>query len=610
MKNLKRLFDVLDRWKFHYLFSGFLLIIVAVLTMLEPKVLQVAVDGVIVFFQAGGQVVEKTPDPIAQFIYDILPEIRMDNLRFILICIAGIFVVIAVLRAVTQFWSSAITAASTEKAIKQLRDKLFLHIQLLPITYFDKQATGELIQRCTGDIDTVKNFISTQIVELVRTLAIFVGALIIMWQVHQTYTLFAVSLVPLIVFTAIFFFQKEAKVWQEHEDEQDKLTQIIQQNLNGIRVVQAFAREDFEVEKFNEQNQKKLAVGLKHIGLHTNFWSFSDFLVNLQILISLSVGAYFTINQQITVGEFASLFTYSIIVTWPMRSVGRIVSQMGMAAVAIERMSNILDAEEEDYSGIQLDKALEGDIVFKNVSFKYKAEDENLALSDVNFKVKKGEKVAILGATGAGKSTIIALLTRLYEPNDGEILIDGMPIQTISKDSLRSRIGVVQQNPFLFSTTIRKNINFANQERTETEIMASAQSAAIHDFIQTLPKKYETMVGEKGVTLSGGQKQRIALAQTLLSDPDILVLDDSTSAVDTETEFNIQQALKARMEDKTTFIIAHRLTAIQNVDKVIVLDKGQITEMGTPEELLRNNGFFKKVYDIQASIEKEIAKLN
>ncbi len=607
MKSIKRLFYVLDRWKFHYLFSGFLLVIAAMLTMLEPKILQVAIDGVVVFFQNDGKVVEKTPDPIAQFLYDVLPTIRMDNLEFVLLCIAGLFVSIAVVRAGTQFWSSVITASCTEKAIKKLRDKLFLHIQLLPIKYFDSQPTGELIQRCTGDVDTVKDFIGTQVVELVRTLAIFSGAVFVMWQVHVTYTLFAILLVPFIIVTAIFFFRKEAKVWEEHEDEQDKLTKIIQQNLNGIRVVQAFARENYEIKKFNQQNQKKLAVGLKHIDLHKNFWSFSDFLVNLQVLISLSAGAYFTIHQQITMGEFASLFTYSIIVTWPMRSVGRVISKMGMATVAMERMALILDAEEEDYTGTALSEKLKGEVVFENVSFKYKTDEEQYALKNVSFRVKAGEKVALIGATGAGKSSIIALLTRLYEPTEGRILLDGLPLQTISKTDLRQKIGVVQQNAFLFSATIKENMAFTKVNASNDDVVAIAKAAAIDDFIQRLPQKYETVVGEKGVTLSGGQKQRVALARTLLSDPDILVLDDATSAVDTETEAVIQAALTDKMADKTTFIIAHRLTAIQDADLIIVFDKGEIVEMGTQEELLETNGFYKQVYDIQIAIEEEIS---
>ena len=606
MENIYKLFAVLDKWKPYYLIAGVLLSISSLIRMIEPKILQVAVDGVVRFHLSGGTEVPVAKDPLAGFFYRILPEIKMGELTRVLVAIAVLFMIVAGLQAMTRFAASAITASSTEQAVKKLRDKLFAHIQALPLAHFGRVPTGEMIQRCTGDVDTVRRFIGTQVVELIRLFSIFGGALVMMLMVHWVYAIIAICLVPFIMVTAYIFFSKEGKVWQEHEDEQDKLTGIIQENLSGIRVVQAFAKEDYEIDKFVKQNKRKLAIGIRHVDLHMLFWPFSDLLVNLQVAISLLAGGYFTLMGQITVGEFVSFFTYSIMVTWPMRAVGRIVSQMGMASVAMERISQILDADQEDYEGQTLNgKSLDGVIEFKDVHFAYEG-SELMTLNGVSFKVNAGEIVALIGPAGSGKSTIIALLARFYEPSSGEILLDGRPLSTYNKTYLRSRFGVVQQQAFLFSTSVRNNIAYMKTDATDEEILEVSEAASIMSFINKLKNGFETMVGEKGVTLSGGQKQRVALARTLLGDPDILVLDDATSAVDTETEFAIQYALKTKMKDKTTFIIAHRLTSIQQADKIIVLDKGKILEQGTSAELLVNDGFYKKVYDLQVSIEEDI----
>jgi ATP-binding cassette subfamily B protein len=418
--------------------------------------------------------------------------------------------------------------------------------------------------------------------------------------IHWQYALWSIFLGPVNLFLAVYFFKKEGKVWQEHEAEQDKLTKIAQENLSGIRVVQAFAREKFETEKFKIQNQAKLKVALKHVDLHKKYWTIADFLINIQIAISVFAGGFYVLNQAISIGEFASFFSYTILVAWPMRQVGQTVSQMGMATVAMERIAEILDAETEDYSGdIPKQQKLQGKIEFKNVSFKYHESDTKWALKNVSFIIKAGRNVALMGKTGSGKSTIIALLSRLYEPTSGEIFLDDKPLSTYDKTFLRQQIGIVHQQPFLFSTTIHGNIIFANKNTTKTEQENAAEAAQMNGFIHKMANGYETLVGEKGVTLSGGQKQRVALARTLLSKPDILVLDDATSAVDTETEFKIQAALKKYAADKTTIFIAHRLTSVQHATKIIVLDDGELIQIGTPESLLLEKGYYRQVFDIQ-----------
>jgi ABC-type multidrug transport system fused ATPase/permease subunit len=291
-----------------------------------------------------------------------------------------------------------------------------------------------------------------------------------------------------------------------------------------------------------------------------------------------------------------------------MRRLGQLVSEMGMTTVAINRIFSILDINKEDYSGENNNEAkLKGEIEFNNVTFKYEENEKHRVLNGISFKVKPGEKIALLGPTGAGKTTIISLLMRFFDPDTGNILIDGKDIQSYSKEYLRSRFGVVLQKPFLFSTTIKGNIAYANPDSHIDEVIEAARAAKIHDIItEVFPNSYETIVGEKGVTLSGGQKQRVTIARTLLKDPDILVLDDSTSSVDSETEYEIQKALREMMKGKTTFIIAHRITSIQDCDRIIVLDKGNIIQEGTHGELIKYEGFYKKIYDIQVSIEEEI----
>lgn len=610
MKHIKRLIAVLEQWKWQYFAAGILIIISVAFRMLEPKILQVAIDGVVVYFINDGKTVIENPDFIAAIFYKWLPPIQMNNLQTIILYICLIFIVVSIIRVTTQFFSGIISASATENAIQALRNKLFLHIQRLPIWWINQKSTGELIQRSTGDIDTVKTFLGKQTVELILFSAVFIGAFSMMFSIHWQYALISVCLGPINMIMAVYFFKKEGKVWEEHEAEQDELTRIAQENLSGIRVVQAFAREKFETQKFTKQNQKKLKVALKHVELHKTYWTIADFLINFQIALSVLAGGYFILNGQITLGEFASFFSYTLLVAWPMRQVGQTVSQMGMATIAMERIAEILDAKEEDYTGkIPQQQRLQGDIEFKNVSFKYKDTDENWALEKVSFKIKAGENIALMGKTGAGKSTIITLLTRLYEPTNGEIYLDGKPLSTYDKTFLRHKIGVVHQQPFLFSTTIKENIVFSNTHHAksnETEYQQAVEAAQVEAFITKMENGYQTMVGEKGVTLSGGQKQRVALARTLLSKPDILILDDATSAVDTETEFKIQEALKPYAKNKTTVFIAHRLTSIQEAHRIIVLENGKIIEQGTHDSLLENNGFYKKIYDIQVAIETEI----
>ncbi len=606
MIHIKRLFEILGKYSGYYTFSGVLLIVAVFVRMLEPKVLQIAVDKVIVYFQSDGKISFTPDDILTKFLYSLLPIFSVENMSVILMAIGVIFLSIALLRGIFSFTSSAITASSTERAMKELRDRLFSHIQALPIAFHSSTPTGELIQRCTGDVETIRKFASTQIVDVIRLSALFTGAFIMMATIDLQYALIAVAFAPLLLAGSVVFFKKETKVWNQHEAEQDKLSIHAQENISGIRVVKAFAREEYEIDKFTRQNEEKRKWGVKLNNLHRIFWPSSDVLVHVQIALTLFVGGYFTLKNRLSVGEFTAFYAYSTLVTWPMRRIGQLISEMGMATVALKRLYSILNVSMEDYSGKDYDN-LRGDIEFENVSFKYSKDEKGHVLNNVSFSVKKGQKIALLGPTGAGKSTVISLLMRFFEPDSGVIKVDGRNIKGYSKEFLRSRIGVVLQKPFLFSTTIKGNIAYSKPDSHIDDVVQAAHAAKIHDVITDIfPQSYDTIVGEKGVTLSGGQKQRVTIARTLLKDPDILVLDDSTSAVDSETEFEIQKALRRLMKDKTAFIIAHRITSIQDCDKIIVLDKGRIVEEGTHDELIRLGGFYRKIFDIQVSVEDEI----
>jgi ATP-binding cassette subfamily B protein len=639
MQKFYQLWSVLDKWKPWYLIAGLLLTFSSLVRMLEPKIIQIAVDGVVKFFVPPNT--DNSPDWIVLLFYKLLPAIESHNLTWVLFCISVLLVCIVIVKAASSFLANILVASSTEKAIKNFRDNLFAHIQTLSLSQMSKIPTGELIQRCTGDIGTIQKFIGSQISELIRLAAIALGAFAMMWLVHPTYAFISVILFFPIILTSYFFFKKEQSVWEEHENEQDKLTAIIQENLSGIRVVKAFAEEENETIRFATQNEAKRTIGVRHIDLHMVFWPLSDWLVNIQIALSLFAGGYYSLLGEITVGEYASFFTYAIMVTWPMRNLGRIVSQLGMAGVAMERITQILEAEVEDYDDKNTPNLTEplGTIEFKNVWFAYPesqskktnkntswnsdrtpntTKDKKWALQDVSFKIKQGEKLAIMGPTGAGKSTLIALLLRFYEPEKGTILMNEKPLDSYDKLFLRHHLGVVLQKSFLFSTSIRANIAYARNDldgnlqlskgsdNSSEAILSVSKDACVTDFIDKMSAGYDTLVGEKGVTLSGGQKQRVALARTLLSEPQILILDDATSAVDTETEFKMQQALNRRMKGKTTLIISHRLTSVQHADQILILKDGAVLEFGDHATLLKNKLFYKEVFDIQSSIEDSI----
>jgi len=466
------------------------------------------------------------------------------------------------------------------------------------MSFFSNSKTGELTQRATGDIDTIRNFVSNQIVEIIRLSAVFLFSFFMIYSENKTFAFVSISLVPITAIASFFFFKKEQKIWRLHEDESDKLNNITQENLSGIRVVQAFANEEFEIGKFEKQNKAKLAIALKHAQMHTIYWPFSDMVVNLQIVLSVLVSAWLTINHTLSLGQFMSFYAYIQMVAFPLRQISRLLSQMGMALVAVERIDDIFNAKIENIEGKTIKDKLLGKIEFKDVSFKY-SDEENFVLKNISFTINPSETIALIGPTGSGKSTLIKLLLRFYEPTKGKIFIDDVDLTKISKTSVREKIGVVLQKAFLFSDTIENNIAYA--QANKTNIIETTNMAGLTNIDSVFVNGIETVVGEKGVSLSGGQKQRVSLARTLLSDPDILILDDVTSAVDTTTEKEILKNLQKLAKERTTINITHRLSSLSFADRIIILENGKISDFGKPDEL-KNNTYFQKLLSIQTEL--------
>ncbi|MBE0685153.1 MAG: ABC transporter ATP-binding protein, partial [Anaerolineaceae bacterium] len=371
----------------------------------------------------------------------------------------------------------------------------------------------------------------------------------------------------------------------------------------------AFARQPYEMDKFEKENLKKYVLGKRLLLMHSLFWPISDIVCGAQMITGFYMGAVFAINGTISIGSYLAYAGMLIWIIWPMRNLGRLIVQLSTGMVSFGRVLEIIKQNREplDAGTASIPEKLTGEIVFKNVGFKY--EEGEPVLEDINIHVKPGQVIALLGSTGSGKTSLVNLLPRFYEYTSGQLLLDGVDLNEYPRRYLRSQIGIVEQEPFLFSRSIRENITYGVGKKVDqTEIETAAKNAAVHDVITSFPQGYATLVGEKGVTLSGGQKQRVAIARTLLKNPRILIFDDSTSSVDTETESEIRIALKNLMADRTTFIIAHRIQSIMDADQILVLDKGKIVQAGTHQELMQVDGMYRQIYDIQTRIETELEK--
>ena len=503
-----------------------------------------------------------------------------------------------------QFLRGKWMAEASESIAKTMRDKLYRHLQTLPFDYHVKAETGDLIQRCTSDVETIRRFLSSQVIEMFRSVLMIVVALVIMLRMNKLMTLMSMVLIPPLFAFAFLYFKWVVKSFRAADEAEGRMSAVLQENLTGVRVVRAFGREQYEVDKFTKVNNALHDKAIRVNDLLAVYWSGSDLMSMIQTGITLVFGVFMAARGKLLVGEMTVFVSYISMLLWPIRQLGRILSDMGKSLVAFDRIDEILTQKSEEDAPDAIDAPIDRDIEFRHVGFEY--EEKNPVLKDVSFTVKRGQTVAILGATGSGKSTLMNLLQRLYDVKRGEILIGGVNINKIRKKYLRAHIGLILQEPFLYSRTVRNNVRIVKPDAPDDEVFEVTRTASAHEFIESFEKGYDTPVGERGVTLSGGQKQRVAIARTLLKDNDILIFDDSLSAVDTETDAAIRLALKEKKQGMTTFIISHRLTTLAEADFIIVLEDGRVAQQGTHDELIHQKGLYQRIYQIQSALEEEL----
>lgn len=515
--------------------------------------------------------------------------------------LAGLAIVlVTALSGIFMYLKDYLSASACESTMRQLRNRLYNHLHHLDERYLDNADSGDILQRCTSDIDTLREFLTLQVMNIGRTIILMMVVIPLMFLQHAWMTALSLVLVPIVLYYGLVFFGKVRVLFQKVDEAEGELTTIVQENLTGIRVVRAFARQEYECEKFDEKNRLYSDLNYKLLCMFANFWSLSDLLCIAQSGIVLIGGGWLTAKGYISFGTYFAFMGYTNMLVWPIRQLGKELSEAGKATVAIGRIQQILDAPEEaqDANRTPLPARLMGSIKFENVNFSY---DKNRpVLSDVSFDIAAGETIAIVGPTGAGKSTLIQLLMRLHDYEQGSISIDGIELNTIARKDIRRQIGTLLQEPFLFSRSLRENIKFSHLDATDNAMVHATSAAAVHHTIESFQGGYSTVIGERGVSLSGGQKQRVTLSRTLLKGPPILVLDDTLSAVDASTEQQIIEALHEKRGEQTLVIITHRISVCQKADRILVMQEGRITQQGTHKELTNGAGFYNELWEIQS----------
>ncbi|MCC7117644.1 MAG: ABC transporter ATP-binding protein [Anaerolineales bacterium] len=519
------------------------------------------------------------------------------------------FVTLALFEGGFAFLSGRLAAYTAEGITRRLRDFLFDHIQRLSFSYHSQTPTGDLIERVTSDVDALRRFFSEQAIGVGRIVLLFFinwGAIL---YLNVKLGLLSVIVIPLMLIVSIWFFKRVTKAYEAYQAQEALLSTTLQENLTGVRVVKAFARQDYEKAKFEKDNWLKFLKGKILLLMQSLFWPLSDIALGAQMLFGYTYAAFMTINHEITLGDYLAYVGLVVWLIFPIRNLGRTIVQTSTGMVSYARLMDITRQAREPLTDgrYQPEGPVRGELEFKNVSFVY-ADGTHEVIQDISFHIQPGQSIALLGSTGSGKTSLVNLLPRFHDYTSGSILLDGVELKDYSRKYLREQIGIVQQEPFLFSRSIRENILYGvGRNVTEAEIEAAARAAAIHEVILSFPDGYNTLVGEKGVTLSGGQKQRVTIARTILKNPRILILDDSTSAIDTQTEAEIRAALDGLMENRTTFIIAHRIQSVMKANLILVLDQGRLIQKGAHQELLEQlGGMYRKVYDIQTKIDAEL----
>ena len=599
MQNFTLLWQFMNGARHYFLISILAAGVTALADMLQPQIIRAAIDCAI-----DGQ-----EGNFPQFILNFVERIGGfaylgENLWILALAI----IVVAMFKVVSQYAFRVNNTKAAETLVKSMRDQLFSHIERLPFSWHMVNRTGDIIQRCTSDIETTKNFLSEQLTSIFRIVILLVLSISFMLSMHLWLTLIALIPMPVIILYSVHFHKKVHEGFMACDENEGKLSAMAQENLTGVRVVRAFGQERAEIDKFLKQNDYYTSLWVNMGKILSQFWSTSDILSGIQVMLVVIFGAVFCVNEHLTPGEYIAFISYNAILVWPIRQLGRMISEMSKAGVSLERVAYILNSPVEQDEPDAIDAPMDGDICFEHVNFAY--ENAPQMLHDITFTMKAGTTLGILGGTGSGKSTMMLLLDKLYllEENGGRITIGGTDIRKIRTEHLRRNIGMVLQEPFLFSRTIAENIGIVSPRLDMEAVRAAAAAAALDDSITSFASGYETMVGERGVTLSGGQKQRAAIARMLTQDVPIMIFDDSLSAVDTETDAKIRQAISQKFGKASVILISHRITTLSSADKILVLDKGRIVEEGTHEELKCGGGIYQKIYETQSGFQEVIVE--
>lgn len=600
------LMDFLRGSKRYFFISIFSAICLTGLDMLSPQIIRTTVDCII------GDNELKLPEFLTSDIERfggeghvmILDGIITVYLKENIWIIGAVIVLLAVLAAAFRYLFMLFNTKGSETLVETMRNRLFSHIQRLPFSWHMENQTGDIIQRCTSDVDMIRNFVSEQLTSVFRIVILIALALVFMFSMNVRLTLVALISIPVIIAYSAYFHSKISTQFMKCDENEGILSAIVQENLTGVRVVRAFGREKYEKDRFEKQNIYYTDLWVRLCRLLSLFWGSGDLVSGLQVMLIVIIGSVFCVRGEMTAGEFIAFISYNAMLTWPVRSLGRMISEMSKAGVSIERIRYIMNSPAEQDMPEAVTPDMHGDIEFKDVSFSY---GDVPVLDHVSFKIPKGTTFGILGGTGSGKSTLMYLMNRLYElpEESGSITIGGVDISDIKGSWVRSNIGMVLQEPFLFSRTIAENIGITRHNMDMSDIRWAASVACVDDAISEFTNGYDTIVGERGVTLSGGQKQRTAIARMLTQKTPIMVFDDSLSAVDSDTDVRIRQALRKNLGDSTVILISHRVTTLMQAECILVLDKGHIAELGSHDELMKKDGIYRRIYDMQMTLPEE-----
>lgn len=587
---LMSLLQQYSKQKFRLLGAMLLTLVSALLALLLPLIFSFVVDSVI------GEMEPRLPGWLQNFLDNLGGRVYL--LRNL--WLPGLLIMaITLVDGLATFYRGKWISYYAETGARRMRRSLFDHLQALPFSFHATAETGDLIQRCTSDVETIRRFFHNQILEIIRSTTLIITAVLVMFQIDVRLALIGLAVTPVIFITAAMYFRKQRDAFQKWDESEGQLSTVLQEYLTGIRVVKAFARQDFEKHKFSSSNVTLRDYGWKMYTIIANFWMFSDLVCLVQVAAVTIIGTLFVINGHISLGQLVVFISYTEMLLYPLRGLARIIADAGKTSVAWQRAREILLEPEEPNDNDLQEQTLQGKIQFQDVTFAY-AQNERPVLRNISLQIEPGETIGILGPTGSGKSSLLYLLQRLYEPSSGQILLDNIDITSIKRSCIRRQIGLILQEPFVFSRTVMDNIRLPRPEASKKDVEQVARAAALHHDIMEFSEKYETMVGERGVTLSGGQKQRLTIARSLIRECPVIIFDDSMSAVDTDTDLQIRRELAQRKNRATTLLVSHRISTLADTDRIIVLEQGAVTQEGTHQDLINQPGLYQRVFNIQS----------